>query len=52
MSERQPDSTDDLELFNEITNTRSSDVDELDSLPWSKYGAYKLFQYIKRLFFI
>lgn len=50
MSERQPGLTDDLELFNEITNTRSSDVDELDSLPWSKYGAYKLFQYIKRFF--
>lgn len=51
MCERQqPDTTDDLEIFNEITNTKSSDIDELDSLPWKRYGAYKLFQYIKRFF--
>nr|DAV03565.1 MAG TPA: hypothetical protein [Caudoviricetes sp.]DAZ04572.1 MAG TPA: hypothetical protein [Caudoviricetes sp.] len=47
---QQPDTTDDLEIFNEITNTKSSDIDELDSLPWKRYGAYKLLQYIKRFF--
>lgn len=47
---QQPDSIDDLEIFNEITNTKSSNIDELDSLSWKRYGAYKLFQYVKRFF--
>ena len=39
-----------LELFNEITNTQSGNSDELASLSWKRYGAYKLFQYVKRFF--
>lgn len=50
MCEKESTLTDDLKIFNEITNTKSSDIDELDSLPWKRYGAYKLFQYIKRFF--
>lgn len=38
-------------LFDEITeNPSPSDIDELSLLSWKRYGAYKLFQYIKRFF--
>lgn len=43
-------STDPLYLFDEITNTKSQDIDELALLSWKRYGAYKLFQYVKRYF--
>lgn len=39
-----------VDLFDEITNTQSHDINELASLSWKRYGAYKLFQYVKRFF--
>ena len=47
---QQGQPTDEVHLFNEITNTQSLDIDELASLSWKRYGAYKLFQYVKRYF--